>query len=320
MELKQIKVMADNIKNNISQVIVGKDEVIDLLLVSLISSGHVLLEDVPGMGKTLLAKSMAKSLNCTYKRIQFTPDLLPSDLIGIDYYNQKESTFQFKKGPIFTNILLADEINRATPRTQSSLLECMEEKQVSADGNTMMLEPPFMVIATQNPVETGGTFPLPEAQLDRFLIKLSMGYPSKNEELSILTRFKEKSPLLALTSVIDSEEIVLAQENYSKVYVCEEILKYIVDIVDSTRNNPEVILGISPRGSQALLKAVQAYALINGRNYVIPDDIKALAKPVLCHRLILKGAYKNNPQSCELFVDNLLKKIPVPTEDIKFKG
>jgi len=287
MQFNHIHELAQKIKANIKRVIVGKEEIIDLLLVSLISSGHVLLEDVPGMGKTLLAKCLAKSLNCSFKRIQFTPDLLPSDLSGINYFNQKLGEFQFRPGPIFTNILLADEINRATPRTQSSLLECMEERQVTIDGETMKLEQPFMVIATQNPIEIQGTFPLPEAQLDRFMMKVHMGYPTTEEGIEILMRFKEQNPLEEIPSVATSEEILAAQKDYVKVYVSDDIIRYMVNIVEMTRKHNDVHLGVSPRGSQALLKASQVYAILQGRDYVIPDDVKAMAKPVLRHRMIL---------------------------------
>lgn len=315
MELKNIQQMAQRIKDNIQKVIVGKDEVIDLLLISLIASGHVLIEDVPGMGKTLLAKAMAKSLSCSFKRIQFTPDLLPSDLTGIHYFNQKLSEFQFRPGPIFCNILLADEINRATPRTQSSLLESMEERQVTIDGETMKLQRPFMVLATQNPVEIQGTFPLPEAQLDRFLIKVKMGYPTRQEGIDILKRFKGADPLQDIKSVVDQDEIVQAQENYSKVHVSEDILDYILAIVEKTRTHSDVILGVSPRGSQALLKAVQVYAILQGREYVIPDDVKAMAKPVLAHRLILRSASRIKESQGDRIIDQILKEVTVPTED-----
>jgi len=315
MELKNIQQMAQRIKDNIQKVIVGKDEVIDLLLISLIASGHVLIEDVPGMGKTLLAKAMAKSLSCSFKRIQFTPDLLPSDLTGIHYFNQKLSEFQFRPGPIFCNILLADEINRATPRTQSSLLESMEERQVTIDGETMKLQRPFMVLATQNPVEIQGTFPLPEAQLDRFLIKVKMGYPTRQEGIDILKRFKGADPLQDIKSVVDQDEVVQAQKNYSKVHVSEDILDYILAIVEKTRTHSDVILGVSPRGSQALLKAVQVYAILQGREYVIPDDVKAMAKPVLAHRLILRSASRIKESQGDRIIDQILKEVTVPTED-----
>jgi len=314
MKLEEIRELTQKIKQNISTVIVGKDEVVDLLLVALISSGHVLLEDVPGMGKTLLAKSVARSLNCTFKRIQFTPDLLPSDLTGINFYNQKNCEFEFRPGPVFSNILLADEINRATPRTQSSLLECMEERQVTIDGETRKLGSTFMVIATQNPVEIQGTFPLPEAQLDRFLIKISMGYPGFDDSVKILKRFIEENPLDKVLPVVESSDIAYAQSSYSKVYVSDDILKYIIQIIEKTRNHSEILLGASPRASQSLLKASQVYAIIQGRSYVTPDDIKHLLKPVLSHRLILKNTLQNK-NNINKILDDILSSIPVPSED-----
>jgi MoxR-like ATPase len=315
MEIEQIRDVAHRVKRNISRVIVGKEDVIDLLLIAMISSGHVLLEDVPGMGKTLLAKAVAKSLNCSFKRIQFTPDLLPSDLTGINYFNQKTCEFQFRPGPVFSNILLADEINRATPRTQSSLLECMEEKQVTIDGETRTLDKPFLVIATQNPVEIQGTFPLPEAQLDRFLMKIDMGYPSSEEGIEILKRFIEKNPIEELSCVVDSSELASAQNSYSKVHVSDDMLKYILNIIEKTRQHTDIILGASPRASQALLKACQVYAILQGRSFVIPDDIKYLVKPVLSHRLILKNIMQmRNSNSLDILAQ-IINEIPVPSED-----
>ncbi|TCL00027.1 MoxR-like ATPase [Natranaerovirga hydrolytica] len=315
MELNDIQVLVENIRKNIKKVIVGKDDIIDLLLIALISSSHVLIEDVPGTGKTLLAKSLAKSLECHFKRIQFTPDLLPSDITGVNFYNQKKGEFQFRQGPIFTNILLADEINRATPRTQSSLLEAMEERQVTIDGETIHLSWPFMVLATQNPVESSGTFPLPEAQLDRFLFKIKMGYPSFNEGVDILKRFKESNPLIDIKSVAKVEEINRASELYSKVYIAEDVLNYIGSITEATRRHSDIILGVSPRGSQALLKASLLYAILQGRDYVIPDDIKALAKPVLAHRIILKRTLQIEEKESEHIIGSILKTVVVPTED-----
>lgn len=315
MNFEQIKILAQKVKDNVSKVIVGKGEVIDQLLIALIASGNVLLEDVPGMGKTMLAKSMALSLNCTFKRIQFTPDLLPSDLTGINYYNQKSGEFEFRPGPIFTNILLADEINRATPRTQSSLLECMEERQVTVDGDTRKLNSPFMVIATQNPVETQGTFPLPEAQLDRFLLKVKMGYPTTAEGVEILRRFKEANPLVDIQPVVDKEDIVAAQKSYSKVYVSDDMLEYIVKIAERTRQHNDVILGVSPRGSQALLKTAQVHAILQGRDFVTPDDIKAMAKPVLAHRIVMKNVMGVRGSRAEDIIDQILKEVEVPAEE-----
>lgn len=314
MNVTDIKEVAEKVKANIQKVIIGKDEEIDYLLVALISSGHVLLEDVPGTGKTLLAKSLARSLDCSFKRIQFTPDLLPTDVTGINFYNQKQGNFEFRPGPIFSNIVLADEINRATPRTQSSLLECMEERQTSIDGETHLLERPFMVIATQNPVESQGTFPLPEAQLDRFLVKVNLGYPTKEEGVKILKRFKENNPLEELEPVASKQELIAVQQFYSKVYVSEDMLHYIIEIIEKTRVSPKILLGISPRGSQALLKAVQVYAVLKGRDYVSPDDVKAMVKPVLGHRLIMKPMLMSKDNEIGSILDEILEATPVPTE------
>ncbi|MGJ9383860.1 AAA family ATPase [Salipaludibacillus sp. CF4.18] len=320
MEMADIQSLAIRIKKNVQTVIIGKEMVIDQLVIALLSSSHVLLDDVPGMGKTILANSLSQSISGKFKRIQFTPDLLPSDVTGIHFFNQKQGEFEFREGPIFTNILLADEINRATPRTQSSLLECMEERQVSIDGETHSLTKPFMVIATQNPVESQGTFPLPEAQLDRFLMKIEMGYPSKEEGIAILKRFKQGNPLEGIKAVASQEEIRAAQDLYSSVHVSDDLLDYIIQIVEATRNHEEIELGVSPRGSQALLKAVQVHAILQGRSFVLPDDIKALIKPVLAHRLVidqmsqLKQGYEHE------LLDEIIKHIPVPSEEELLKG
>ncbi|NIK76696.1 MoxR-like ATPase [Paenibacillus castaneae] len=313
MSFEAIKQLAERVKTNIGHVIIGKEEVVDLLFIGLITSGHVLLEDVPGTGKTLLAKSLAKSLELHFKRIQFTPDLLPSDLSGIHFYNQKLSEFEFRAGPLFTNLLLADEINRATPRTQSSLLECMEERQISIDGETKALERPFMVIATQNPVEHQGTFPLPEAQLDRFLFKIKMGYPSTDEGLQLLKRFKDNDPLAELAPVAGIEEIQNAQAAYGAVKVTDDVLQYLLQIVEQTRKRDEVSVGVSPRGSQALLRASQVQAILKGRDFVTPDDIKAMAKPVLSHRLAIRGMQRT-PNYADTIIDDIIRQTAVPAE------
>ena len=318
MELERIKNMAQQIKENINKVIVGKEEVLDLLMVALIANGHVLVEDVPGTGKTMLAKSLTLSLGCQYKRIQFTPDLLPSDITGMNIFNQKTFDFEFKPGPVFTNIILADEINRATPRTQSSLLECMEERQITIDGVTRKLEAPFFVIATQNPVETQGTFPLPEAQLDRFFLKLKIGYPTTEEALGILDRFIQHNPLEELNSVVFGEEIAEAQQSYQKVLVSQPIREYIIKIIEKSRTMEQIVLGVSPRGSLALMRASQVYAILQGRSYVLPDDIKALVKPVLGHRMIVKSTYGIKGNQTEPVLEEILESVPVPTEELQF--
>lgn len=310
----QIRQIAERVKANVSKVIVGKDETIERMMIAIICQGHILLEDVPGMGKTLLAKALAKSLDCTFKRLQLTPDLLPSDVTGIHYYNQKSGEFVFRAGPIFSNIVLADEINRATPRTQSAMLECMEERQVTVDGDTKPLESPFLVMATQNPIDIQGTFPLPEAQIDRFLMKLRMGYPTPEEGMSILRRFKEHDPISELKPVASREELVEAQRTYSSVRIADDLLAYIVSIAEATRAHPDLTLGVSPRGTQALLKAVQVLAVLRSRDYILPDDIKALALPVLAHRLIVKGALKLKTGMAEDILSGILKNVPVPSE------
>ncbi|WP_337101369.1 AAA family ATPase [Paenibacillus sp. YIM B09110] len=313
MSFESVKQLAETVRSNIGRVIIGKEEVIDLLLIGLITSGHVLLEDVPGTGKTLLAKSLAKSLSLQFKRIQFTPDLLPSDLSGIHFYNQKQSEFEFRPGPLFTNLLLADEINRATPRTQSSLLECMEERQISIDGETKWLERPFMVIATQNPVEHHGTFPLPEAQLDRFLFKIKMGYPTTEEGIRLLKRFKDNDPLQSLEPVAEQVAIVQAQQSYTAVTISDDVLGYLLQLVEQTRSREEVAIGVSPRGSQALLRAAQVHAILRGRDFVTPDDIKAMARPVLAHRLALRGLQRSHNHA-EAIIDDIIRQTPVPAE------
>ncbi|MDU1412143.1 MAG: MoxR family ATPase [Clostridium sp.] len=312
MDTKSFKLFKDKIVDNVSQVIVGKEDVIEKVIVAFIASGHVLLEDVPGLGKTKLCRALSKSMNCTFKRIQFTPDLLPSDLTGIYYYNQKSKEFEFKAGPLLSNIVLADEINRATPRTQSALLECMEENQITVEGNTIKLERPFFVIATQNPVEQFGTFPLPEAQLDRFFMKLSMGYPNYSEELRVMDRFIESDPLESLSSVITTEEILYVQNNYNKVYVDQSIKKYILDIVVATRNSPEVELGCSPRATLNLLKGCQALAAINSRDYVLLEDVKELAIPIMSHRIILKDEISEASDKKQKFINNILSSVETP--------
>lgn len=314
VEESKVQPIIGAIRDNVNKVIIGKSEVIDLLLTALISDGHVLLEDVPGTGKTVMAKTLAKSIDAEFSRIQFTPDLLPSDITGIHYYNQKAGEFILREGPVFANIVLADEINRATPRTQSSLLECMEERQVTIDGDTIVLEKPFIVIATQNPIETAGTFTLPEAQLDRFLMKISVGYPSKHEEINMMNRFLVDDPIESIQPVCSKEDIMAMQKEARGVYVHACLMEYIADIVEATRNLPNVSIGVSPRGTLTLLRAVRSYAYINGRSYVVPEDIKTLCVPVLAHRLVPKLGMIQSDNRAEL-IRGVLDRCSLPTED-----
>ena len=302
------------IQENIGKVMIGSQTVVRLLLTALIADGHVLIEDVPGMGKTVLAKSLAKSVEAKFSRIQFTPDLLPSDVTGLNYFNQKENEFVFSPGPAFCNILLADEINRATPRTQSSLLECMGERQITVDGKTMRLKAPFFVIATQNPIETLGTYPLPEAQLDRFLMRISMDAPDKEQEKAILLRFMKDEPLETLGGVCTGADILELQRLAREIYVHPVLLDYIVALVQATRSWPNVEMGVSPRGSLALLRAVRAFALVRGGAYVVPEDIKAVAVPVLAHRIQLSGS-AGLVAAQQQSVADVLASVPLPTED-----
>lgn len=310
------KQLGERILANIEKVIVGKEQTVRLLLTALLADGHVLLEDVPGTGKTKLAKTLAKSIQGAFTRIQFTPDLLPTDITGLNVYDMQKNQFVLRRGPVFTNILLADEINRATPRTQAGLLECMEERQVTIDGETYTPGKPFFVIATQNPVETTGTFPLPEAQTDRFMMRLSMGLPEKTEEIAILDRYMDKEPLSELSSVITLEELANARAEAVKVFVHRCILEYMVDLVAATRKGEQVTMGVSPRGSLALLRCAKAYAYLDGRDYVSPDDIKALAVPVLAHRIIL-GYGMGGADSAIKMVEKIVLSTPVPTEEFK---
>ena len=304
--------LGKRIIENTSGVVVGKGGVLELLLVALLADGHVLLEDVPGVGKTLITKCLAKSINGTFKRIQFTPDLLPADVTGFNVYDQKSGQFIFQPGPVLTNILLADEINRAIPRTQSSLLESMEERQVTIDGKTHQLPKPFLVLATQNPIELEGTFPLPEAQLDRFLLKISLGYPDKAEEMTMLERFQKDDPLLTLEPVADPEELTDLQRQRKEIIISAQVREYITDIVAATRNTERLRFGASPRGSLGLMRASQGLAALRGRSYVLPDDVKQLVRPVLAHRIILNEEEKLRGEAPEHILSEIISRIPVP--------
>lgn len=303
------------VRENVARVIVGKDETAVLLMVALFCEGHVLIEDVPGVGKTTLAKALARSLDLRFQRIQFTPDLLPSDITGLSYFNQKSQEFQFRPGPLFANLVLADEINRATPRTQSALLEAMEERQVTSDGETRRLARPFFVLATENPIEQEGTFPLPEAQLDRFLMRVSLGYPDREEERRIARRFFETSPLEDLVPVVSADELWSLARACRQVYVGDAVEGYLVDLVRATRDRSGIELGASPRATLALFRASQALAAIGGRSHVLPDDVKRLAEPVLGHRLVLAAQSRLDGRSGRDIVAEVLQSVPAPVEE-----
>lgn len=316
---------ARSIIANVNKVIVGKDKQLELIMVALLTGGHVLLEDVPGTGKTKTARAVAQTLGLNFKRIQFTIDLLPSDLTGINFYDRSQNQFTFKKGPLFTNILLADEINRATARTQSSLLECMEEKQVTVDGTTTKLEPPFLVIATQNPVESQGTFPLPEAQLDRFLMMISMDYPTHEESIEILKRFANDDPLNSLEAIVNRDELLAMQQDVKNIRVPDILYDYAARIVEETRKSKDIRIGASPRALLAFVSSARALALIRGREFCTPEDFKELAAPVLAHRLSLhtsgyfkdNGAFISKHDLAVQAISNILDTVPCPTEDFK---
>jgi MoxR-like ATPase len=315
LEIETIHQIARQIRQQVGRVIVGKGEVVELMLVALLCEGHILLEDVPGTGKTTLAKTLARSIGCQFNRIQFTPDLLPSDITGVNMFNQRDNAFEYRAGPVMAQLVLADEINRAGPRTQSALLEAMEERQVTVDGVTRALPYPFLVLATQNPIELEGTFPLPEAQVDRFLMRVAMGYPDRAEERQILHRFRTEQPLDQVEAVISISEIRTASQICRQVYVHSAVEDYLLDLVRASRNEPDIELGISPRGTIALYRASQALAAISGRDYVIPDDIKRLAAPVLAHRLVLRPDAHLHRRTTDEVLTKLIEQTTVPVEE-----
>jgi MoxR-like ATPase len=308
--------VARRVRENVQEVIVGKGDVIDLALVATLCEGHILIEDVPGIGKTTLARALAASLGCTFRRIQFTPDLLPSDVTGINYFNQKTQAFEFRAGPVMSQVVLADEINRATPRTQSALLEAMQEQQITVDGETYPLPRPFVVLATQNPIELEGTFPLPEAQVDRFLIRLSIGYPAESEEHTLLLRFEQRDPLTDLSAVTSPEELGSLIDGVREIRLEESIRGYIIGIVRATRQHPDIDLGVSPRGTLALYKCSQALAAVRGREYVLPDDVKLLAPYVLTHRIIINPTTRLRGRSPSDVLMDVIETVPVPVETL----
>ena len=314
--MEDVRAFAQAVMDNVERVIVGKRATIELMMVALLCEGHVLIEDVPGVGKTMLARAIAISLGSSFKRLQCTPDLLPNDVTGVSVFNQKTGEFGFRPGPVFVNVLLTDEINRATPRTQSALLECMAEGQVSVDGVTYILDHPFLVLATQNPIEYEGTFPLPEAQLDRFLLRLSVGYPSVNDEGQILLNLQRQHPIETLEQVVDGSQLPALQRQVWEVHVDDTIRDYVVQLVHATREHPDLALGASPRGSLALFKTAQGLAALRGRDYVLPDDVKPLVRPALAHRLIVRPESALRGRTADQVLNDLLKKVPLDLGDL----
>ena len=310
--MTDVQEIANRIVSNVEKVIIGKRSAVQLTVLGLLCQGHILIEDVPGVGKTVLAKAIARSVGCEFKRIQFTPDMLPTDVTGVSVFNQKTSEFEFRPGPIHAQIVLADEINRATPKTQSALLEAMEERQVTVDGTTYALKPPFMVLATQNPIEYEGTFPLPEAQLDRFMLRIRLGYPNKAEEIEILNRQQFVHPVNTISQVVSVEELMAAQEAIKSIYLDELIKEYIVEIVRQTRLHADVYLGASSRGALSIYRLCQARAALFSRDYALPDDVKALAEPALAHRIIVGPAARIKDIEPGALVNDILDKVPVP--------
>lgn len=310
--MSHVQSITDQLVENVEKVIVGKTEAVRLTVIGLLCQGHLLIEDVPGTGKTMLAKSLARSVGCSFNRIQFTPDMLPSDVTGVSIFNQKSNEFEFRPGPIMAQVVLTDEVNRATPKTQAALLEAMEERQVTVDGKTYPLPEPFLVMATQNPIEYEGTFPLPEAQMDRFLLRIHLGYPTKAFEVKMLSNQQLQHPIEGLSQVVGVEELLEAQQLVRQIRITDEIKRYIVDLVDTTRTHEELYLGASPRGSLALFRTAQARAAVEGRDYVLPDDVKAMAVPALAHRLIIGSAARIREVDARDIVEELLDRLPVP--------
>jgi len=315
--LEAITALAERVTGNVERVIVGKRHEVRMTVIALLCEGHLLIEDVPGVGKTMLARSIAKSIGCSFRRIQFTPDMLPSDVTGVSVFNQKTREFEFRPGPVMAQIVLADEINRATPKTQSALLEAMEERQITVDGITYPMEAPFLVLATQNPIEYEGTFPLPEAQIDRFMMRVSLGYPAAVDEMKILESQRQRHPIQDIGQVVSAAELLAAQDAVRRVYADDLIKEYIVELANATRHHPDVYLGVSPRGSLALYKATRAYAALQGRDYVIPDDVKALLDATFAHRLIISPSARIKNVDAEAVVEQIAGSVPVPGTRIK---